>query len=89
MKTKRTAQIVIWENKKYSIPFNLNLEIDKGKIIEVRNRFGGRRCNLPWFAVAVYDMVIGAEMVQAWKDQRRGLDWFTKYFPNEYMILLD
>ncbi len=89
VKTKRMVQIVVWEGKKYLVPFNLDLEIDKGKVVEVRNRFGGGRCALPWFAVAVYDMVIGAEMMQSWEDQRQGLDWFIKYFPNEYMVLLD
>ena len=89
MKTKQKTHSIEWEGKKYLIPFNLDLEIDKGKIIEVKNRFGGGRCNLPWFAVAVYDMVLGAEMFQSWEDQRRGIDWFIKYFPSEYMVLLD
>ena len=55
----------------------------------VKNRFGGESCTLPAFAVAVYDVIIGSEMFQDWKSQRKGLDWFIKYFPKQYMVLLD
>ena len=30
----------------------------------VANRFGGDTCTLPEFAIAVYDVIMGAEMVQ-------------------------
>jgi len=44
---------------------------------------------LPSFAVAVYDVIIGAEAFHQYDTQRKGLDWFMKYFPKEYMVLLD
>jgi hypothetical protein len=78
-----------WNNKDYPIPFSVNLEWDNGKMIEVQNRFGGSSCELPWFAVAIYDMIMGAERLEAWQDHRDGLDWFIEHFPDAYMVLLD
>jgi hypothetical protein len=40
-------------------------------------------------AVAVYDSIRGAEMTGDYKTVRKGLDWFRKFFPQEYMVLLD
>jgi len=85
----RIMQTVHWQGKNYPMPFDVNLEWDKGQIIEVQNRFGGDRCKLPWFAVAVYDMIMGAERFEDWKTHREGLDWFIENFPSEYMVLLD
>ena len=59
------------------------------KEIEVANRFNGQSTKLPAFAVAVYDVIMGSEMLKQWDDHRKGLDWFIKYFPNQYMVLLD
>ncbi len=80
---------VTWNNKQYDIPFSVNLEWDKNKMVTVKNRFGGESCELPWFAVAVYDAIMGAEMLQNWEVHRQGLDWFIDNFPKEYGILLD
>ena len=80
---------VVWKEKKYVIPFDVNLEWDKNQEIEVRNRFGGDSCKLPWFAVAVYDLIMGSERFEDWKTHREGLDWFAENFPSEYMVLLD
>jgi hypothetical protein len=33
---------------------------------------------VPWFAAAVYDLIIGCEQFQDWKTHRQGLDWFSK-----------
>jgi hypothetical protein len=44
---------------------------------------------LPWFAVAVYDVIMGSEQMQDWDNHRKGLDWFIKYFPKQYSVLLD
>jgi hypothetical protein len=80
---------VTWKEKKYVIPFEVNLEWDKNQEIEVTNRFGGDSCKLPWFAVAIYDLILGAESFEDWNTHREGLDWFIENFPNEYMVLLD
>jgi hypothetical protein len=53
------------------------------------NRFGGGSCMLTPEAVAVYDSIMGAEMIGEWKRVEQGLSWFRQYFPEEYMILLD
>ena len=57
--------------------------------VEVRNPFSGQACVLTPEAVAVYDSISGANMMGDYKTVRLGLDWFCKYFPKEYMILLD
>jgi hypothetical protein len=83
-------QVVKYNNKEYKIPFDVNLTLDaQDKLIEVPNRFSGATASLPWFAVAVYDMIIGAERLEDYKTMERGLDWFAKHFPKEYMTLLD
>ena len=57
--------------------------------VRVVNRFGGDSCMLTPEAVAVYDCIIGAELLNHYTIVRKGLNWFRKYYPNEYMILLD
>lgn len=57
--------------------------------VSVANRFSGESVMLEPDAVAVYDSIMGAEMVGDYKRVRKGLDWFRKYFPEEYMVLLD
>ena len=83
-------QVVTYNNKEYKIPFDVNLTLDaKDKLIEVPNRFSGEVAHLPWFAVAVYDMIMGAERLEDYTTVRQGLTWFQKNFPKEYMTLLD
>ena len=68
----------------------------------VSNPFSGQSIAMPKFAVAVYDVTMGSNHIAerydqvhgmgaspAWKDVRKGLDWFRKYFAKEYMVLLD
>lgn len=57
--------------------------------VEVKNPFSGQSCMLTPEAVAVYDCITGANMTGDYKTVRKGLDWFRKYFPEEYMVLLD
>ena len=78
-----------YNNKEYKLPVQVALPEDPTTEEIVKNRFGGESCTLPAFAVAVYDVIIGSEMFQDWKSQRKGLDWFIKYFPKQYMVLLD
>jgi hypothetical protein len=83
-------QVVKYNNIEYNIPFDVDLTLDaQDKLIEVPNRFSGATASLPWFAVAVYDMIIGAERLEDYKTMERGLSWFAKHFPKEYMTLLD
>lgn len=83
-------QVVKYNDKEYKIPFDVNLTLDpQDKLIEVANRFSGATTSLPWFAVAVYDMIMGAERLEDYNTMQKGLSWFSKHFPEEYMTLLD
>tara|TARA_R100001594_G_C3957294_1_gene244458 strand:- start:80 stop:340 length:261 start_codon:yes stop_codon:yes gene_type:complete len=81
-----------YKNKTIKMPKPLN-ECNFGKNpleeISVANRFSGEKAILPNFAVAVYDVIMGSEVIQDDKTMRIGLDWFIKNFPDEYMVLLD
>jgi len=57
--------------------------------VRVTNRFSGESVLLEPDAVAVYDSIIGADLIGDHKRVRKGLDWFRKHFPVEYMVLLD
>ena len=57
--------------------------------VEVRNPFSGESCMLTPEAVAVYDVVMGSNLIGDYKTVRKGLDWFRKHYAREYMILLD
>tara|TARA_A100001391_G_C4879230_1_gene227621 strand:+ start:151 stop:405 length:255 start_codon:yes stop_codon:yes gene_type:complete len=79
-----------YNNKTITLPFaGADYGDEPLKEIEVANRFNGQSTKLPAFAVAVYDVIMGSEMLKQWDDHRKGLDWFIKYFPNQYMVLLD
>jgi hypothetical protein len=83
-------QTVKYNNIEYNIPFDVNLTLDpKDKLIEVANPFSGAKASLPWFAVAVYDLIMGAQQFEDYKTVQQGCDWFAKHFPKEYMTLLD
>ena len=69
------------------LPFDCTI-YDKEPVV-VTNPFSGESCVLTPEAVAVYDTLKGAEMVQDYNLVRKGLDWFSENFPKEYMILLD
>lgn len=69
------------------LPFDCMI-LDK-EPVRVQNPFSGESCMLTPEAVAVYDCLRGAEMVGDYKMLRKGLDWFRKHFPEEYMVLLD
>lgn len=55
----------------------------------ITNPLSGQSCLLSPEAVAVYDLCRGSELFGDYKTVRKCLDWFRKYYPEEYMILLD
>jgi|TARA_R110000851_G_scaffold233296_1_gene385825 hypothetical protein len=55
----------------------------------VENRFGGDSCLLNPEAVAVYDLIMGAESLGDYDTVEKGCSWFRENFPAEYMVLLD
>ena len=78
-----------YNNKEYKLPFAVSLPEDATATDTVRNRFGGESCTLPAFAIAVYDVIIGAEMLGDYQTVRDGLDWFSRNFTKQYYVLLD
>lgn len=75
--------------KKVNIKLPFECMILDTEPVVVKNRFSGEACTLPPEAVAVYDTICGSEMIGDYKTVRKGLDWFRKHFPQEYMVLLD
>lgn len=59
------------------------------KNVLVTNPFSGESCELTPEAVSVYDLIKGCELIGDYKTVRKGLDWFCKYYPAQYMVLLD
>ena len=100
MKQKR----IVYKNKPIYLPF---ADADYGgdsinELETVTNPFSGQSIDMPKFAVAVYDVIMGSQQLASnydakhgdgschlWQDVRKGLDWFRKYFAKEYMVLLD
>jgi hypothetical protein len=56
---------------------------------EVTNPFSGDSVVLQPAAIAVYDTIMGANMIGDYNTVQKGCTWFRKYFPAEYMVLLD
>ena len=85
----KVKQSVEYNGKRYTLPFLVAKESLSTEEDTVRNRFGGESCTLPAIAIAVYDVIIGSEMLGDYKTVRQGLDWFSRHFTEEYMVLLD
>ena len=89
MQNMKVKQSVEYNGKRYTLPFFVAKESSSTEQETVRNRFGGESCTLPAFAIAVYDVIIGSEMLGDYKTVRQGLDWFSRHFTKEYYVLLD
>jgi hypothetical protein len=49
----------------------VGLSDDPTALVTVHNRFGNSEsCELPEFAVAVYDVIMGSELLQQWDSHR-------------------
>ena len=82
--------------KKITLPTGLKNLMVGTREEWLRNPFSGEECKLTPQAVAVYDFIMGVQMMhpngmppKAIKELRSGLDWFRKHYPKEYMTLLD
>ena len=85
------------KNKEQPVPSWFKGQIyDKGEVVQ--NRFGGGSIELNNIELSIYDFCVGASIViemgmfntpQHVQDLRKGLDWFKKYSPEAYMVLLD
>ena len=78
---------IIYKGKKIKIPFDVLY--DDGEIVTERNPFSGQSVELPDFARGVYYIIKNAEIAEDYKKMQKGLDWFSRNFPKEYMVLLD
>ena len=83
---------ITYNDKTYKIPKPFN-ECDFGneptKEVTLTNRFSGESATVPAFAVAIYDTIKGAEHTQDYTLMQKGLNWFSRNFAKEYMVLLD
>ena len=68
-------------------PFPVEI-MDKAPV-EVANPYSGEKVMLEPIAVAVYDAIKGAEMLNYYETVEAGIDWFREHYPKEYMVLLD
>ena len=81
---------IMYKGKKVKVPFeDADYNLDGEKDVTIKNRFGGEKATVPGYAAAVYDVIIGSEALQDYETQRKGLDWFSRNFPKQYMVLLD
>ena len=74
-------------NKQPNPPFPV--EIIDTDLVKVQNPYSGESVMLEPVAVAVYDCIKGAEYVEDFDIVQKGLSWFQKWYPKEYMALLD
>ena len=95
-------QTIKYNNKTIKLPFAGADYSDPLEMETITNPMSGQSIAMPKFAVAVYDVIMGTNMIAEqydkvhgwgsspeWNTVRKGLDWFRKYFAKEYMVLLD
>ena len=83
--------------KEQKIPKWFDGEVyDEGAVVQ--NRFGGAEIELNNGELSMYDFLMGASITVEMgmfntpkhvQDLREGLQWFMKYSPKAYMVLLD
>lgn len=79
--------MVVDLNKQPNPPFPV--EIIDTDLVKVQNPYSGESVMLEPVAVAVYDCIKGAEYIEDYDIVRKGISWFQKWYPKEYMVLLD
>ena len=90
----RNMKAIQYNNKTYTIPKPFDqcfFGSEPTKEMTIFNRFSNNQdsAKLPAFAVAIYDTIIGAEQTEDYDLMQKGLDWFSRNFTKEYMVLLD
>ena len=55
----------------------------------VSNLFTGESVELTAEELSMYDLIMGAQMLQAYDVMQKGLSWFRRENAEAYMILLD
>lgn len=77
-----------WQEKNRPMPFP-DVEILDDEPQEVRNQLSGASIVLDPQEIAVYDLIMGANMTRNYDLVRKGSDWFRKHNPKAYMVLID
>ena len=77
-----------WQEKNRPMPFP-DVEILDDEPQEVRNQLSGASIVLDPQEIAVYDVIMGANMTRNYDLVRKGSDWFRKHNPKAYMVLID
>jgi len=77
-----------WQEKNRPMPFP-DVEIVDDEPQEVRNQLSGASIELDPQEIAVYDVIMGANMTRDYDLVRKGSDWFRKHNPKAYMVLID
>lgn len=69
-------------------PFKAPIQIySEGAV--VKNPYNGDSIELNALELSIYDTIKGCEEFRDWENVKRGLDWFIKFNPKAYMVLLD
>ncbi len=55
----------------------------------VSNPFTGDSIELTAEELSMYDLIMGAQMLNQWKIMQKGLGWFRRENAEAYMVLLD
>jgi len=79
-----------YKGKKVKVPFeDADYTLDGDKDIEIQNKLSGAKATVPGYAAAVYDVIMGAQVTHNYDLVEKGLAWFSRKFPKQYMVLLD
>lgn len=73
------------------LPFKIMMTNPASKFAmeDVCNPYSGESCELPRYAVAVYDTIKEAELAEDYDIVRKGIEWFQVHFTKQYYTLLD
>ena len=81
---------IMVRGKQVEVPFeDADYRLDGEADVTIQNPFSGQKATVPGYAAAVYDVIKGAEALHQYKTVEKGLAWFSRKFPKQYMILLD
>ena len=84
---------ITYNNISYAIPKPFDqcyFGSNPTKELTITNQYSNASCKLPAFAVAIYDTIIGNDVLQYDEGiSNKGKYWFQKNFTDEYYILLD
>ena len=56
---------------------------------KVSNPFTGESVELTAEELSMYDLIMGAQMLNQWSVMQKGLGWFRRENAEAYMVLLD